>query len=392
MVIVINGTITSDIDGITVTDDGNGNLTISGDITVTDDGSGNVAIAQEVTDFSVTINRADGEIDWSKGFSASYYMTIVDPASWRDLERVEITGGTISRTGSGLRQSADVECTDFDPEREQWVRVYLDVAQAGDVAHVALFTGLSSVPERAINGNRTRYPLTCYSVLKPAEDVLLQRGWFAPSGVNGAELVADLLSVTPAPVTVEVNAPSLAQSIIAENGENRLTMTNKILAAINWRLRIEGDGSITICPQASELSGTFGLDNDVIEPKLTRRADWFSCPNVFRAISGSMTAVVRDDSEDSFLSTVSRGREIWMEEKCDLNSGESLEQYAQRRLQEEQAVAYSVQYARRFDPKILVGDLVRLHYPAQNLMNTYVVTRQSIDLSYGARTSEEVQM
>lgn len=330
-------------------------------------------------------------MDWSKGFSASYYMTLVDPVTWRDLERAEITGGTITRTESGLRQAADVDCTDFDPDREQWVRIYLDAAQAGDVAHEALFTGLSSVPEQSIDGTRINYPLTCYSVLKPAEDVLLQRGWYAPAGINGADAAADLLSVTPAPITVEENAPALSQSIIAEDGENRLTMANKILEAINWRLRIGGDGTVTICPMPTEASGTLGLDNDVIEPKLVRRADWFACPNVFRAVSGSLIAVARDDS-DSALSTVNRGREIWMEETdCDLNSGESLELYALRRLRELQAVAYSVQYTRRFDPRILAGDRVRLHYPAQGLTDTFMVLNQTIDLGHGAKTSEEVQ-
>lgn len=319
-------------------------------------------------------------------------MTLVDPVTWADKERVEITDGTISRTDTGLRQSADINCTDFDPEREQWIRIYLDAAQVGDVAHEALFTGLCSVPEQSMDGTRTEFPLACYSVLKPAEDVLLRRGWYAPAGFNGAELAADLLSVSAAPVVVQENAPSLAQYIIAEDGENRLSMANRILTAINWRLRISGDGTITICPRAAEISGVFGLDNDVIEPKLVKRADWFSCPNVLRAVSGDLTAVARDDREDSALSTVNRGREIWKEEtSCDLNKGESLAQYAQRRLRELQSVAYSVRYTRRFDPQVLPGDMVQLRYPPQGLTDTYQVTSQTIDLGYGARTSEEVQ-
>lgn len=332
-------------------------------------------------------------MDWAKGFSASYYMALVDPVTWRDAERVEITGGSITRTETGLRQSADVDCTEFETDRERWVRIYLDAAQEGDVAHVPLFTGLTSVPERDIDGTRIRYPLICYSVLKPAEDVLLPRGWYAPAGFNGAAVIAELLSVTPAPIEVMENAPRLTQSILAEDGENRLTMANKVLDAINWRLRINGDGTITIGPPATEPAASFGMDNDVIEPKLQRRADWFSCPNVFRAVSGGQIAVARDDDEDSMLSTVNRGREIWMEEAdCELNSGEGLEQYAQRRLREEQAVAYTVHYTRRFDPAVLVGDMVRLHYPAQDLMALYTVTDQSIELGYGARTSEEVRL
>lgn len=331
-------------------------------------------------------------MDWSKGFSATYYMTIVDPVTWGDVDRVEIISGKIARKTDGLMESADVECSDFDTDRERWIRIYLDAAQPGDVAHIPLFTGLSSVPETSINGTQIRYPLTCYSVLKPAEDILLQRGWFAAESFNGAEVVRDLLSVIPAPISVEANAPKLSQSIIAEDGDNHLTMAQKVLEAINWRLKINGDGSIIICPMATNVSAVFGLDNDVIEPSVTRKADWFGCPNVFRAINNDNVAIARDDDERSMLSTVMRGREIWQEESnCDLNDGEGLEQYAQRRLQELQSVAYSINYTRRYNPAISIGDLVELHYPEQGLMGVYKTVSQSIDLGYGAKTSEEVQ-
>lgn len=330
-------------------------------------------------------------MDWSKGFSSSYYMTLVDPITWRDTERIEIISGKISRKEDGLRESADVECEDFNPDREHWIRIYLVASQKDDVERVPLFTGLASVPESNINGMQVRYPLTCYSVLKPAEDVLLQKGWYTTL-TNGADVVADLLSVTSAPVVVAENAPKLSQYIIAEDGDTNLSMVNKVLDAINWRLRISGDGSIEICPMASEVLRIFGQDNDVIEPQLTRKADWFDCPNVFRATNDNQTAVARDDSDDSLLSTATRGREIWREESVStLNSGESLKEYAQRRLNELQSVAYSVSYTRRFDPNVLVGDLIELHYPAQKLLDRYRVVSQSINLGYGGRTSEEVQ-
>ena len=48
-------------------------------------------------------------MDWSKGFSASYYMAIVDKRTWNDISRLEITGGNISRYITGLRESADID-------------------------------------------------------------------------------------------------------------------------------------------------------------------------------------------------------------------------------------------------------------------------------------------
>ena len=330
-------------------------------------------------------------MDWSKGYSASYYLSIIDPATWRDIERIEITGGSISRTASGLRQSADITCTLFDTTKEKWVRVWLVASQKDGVAHEALFTGLTSVPEQNYDGNRIEYPLACYSVLKPAEDVILPRGWFAPQGWLASDVIKNLLSVTPAPVETADVSPALADNIIAESGESNLSMVNKILNAVNWRMKIDGDGTIRIGPWASEVSQTFGIHNDVIQLKVALKADWFSCPNCFRAMSGDQNAVARDDDPDSMLSTVSRGREIWKEESdVRLGSDEGLDQYAKRRLAELQSFTHVVNYDRRFDPAVNVTDVVQLQYPGQGLTDKYIVSSQSITLGHGATVSEEV--
>lgn len=332
-------------------------------------------------------------MNWNLGFSAQYYAAFVDPITWRDIERFEITGGTVKRSDSGLHCSADVNCVKYTQESERWIRIWLDPRQKGSSAHVALFTGLATAPERAINGNMEENQLACYSVLNSAQDVLLPLGYYAPAGVNGGQLVKQLLSVaTPAPVSIIDDLPALSQYIVAEDGENHLSMSEKILAATNGRLRVRGDGEIEICGMASAISGRFDpLNNDSIEPKLKAVNDWYSCPNVFRAIMDDTSAVARDDNPNSPLSTVNRGREVWMEEKdCDLAENENLAEYAERRLREEQRHYLAISYDRRFNPDILPSDLISLNYPAQKIVGSFYVLSQSISLSYGARTSEEV--
>lgn len=331
-------------------------------------------------------------MDWSKGFSASYYMATIDTRTWNDASRLNITGGSISRSETGLRQSADIDCPQYETGSERWIRIWLDVRQNGAADHVALFTGLACSPSVRLDGNIKEHPLECYSVLKPADDTMLQRGWYAPAEMNGAQLVQSMLkSATPAPVEVIGQSPALKQAIIAEDGETVLTMVDKILDAVGWRIRIDGRGAIYICESPKEVSAEFGKDFDVIETEVEIEQDWFECPNVFRAVSDDMTAVARDDSESSILSTVSRGREIWMEEtNCDLNDGESIEEYALRRLKEEQERSVRVSYNRRFHPDVNVGDLIKLSYPAQDLQGTYRVSEQTIALEYGAQTAEEV--
>ena len=319
-------------------------------------------------------------------------MTTVDPSTWRDIKVVEILDGSVKKENGNLMESADVTCTNYPQNVEQWVRIWLDAKQGDTSEHVALFTGLAVSPEREINGLSETNSVECYSVLKPADDILLDRGWYAPEGFKGSALVRQLLAVTPAPIIEEDFSPSLASSIIAEDGETRLTMAWKILKAIDWRLKISGNGIITICSKPAQPLATFdAIKMDIIEPQLKTSYDWYDCPNVFRAIEDDLVGIARDDSANSFLSTVNRGREIWQEEtNCNLSDGETVAEYAMRRLKEEQQKETTVSYNRRFIPDITPLDIVQLHLPAQKIEGIYEIQSQSIALGYGARVSEEV--
>ena len=133
------------------------------------------------------------------------------------------------------------------------------------------------------------------------------------------------------------------------------------------------------------------MDHDAVEPQIDVVNDWYSAPNVFRAVLNDTVEVVYDES-DSQLSIPNRGREIWKEESSpSLNDGESLYDYAVRRLAEEQQTAVKAKYNRRYNPDILPGDLIRLNYPRQAVTGVYLVDSQSIDLGHGGTTSEEAE-
>ena len=331
-------------------------------------------------------------MNWSKGYSAAYYAKKVDPATWQDLETINLTGGSIKRESSGLRQSADIDCVNYRIDIEQWVRIYLDTRQEGASAHVPLFTGLATSPADDFNGNIKNNALECYSVLKPADDMYLMRGWYAQAGRQGGDVIKQLLEVIPAPVVVTEESPRLDTAIIAEDSETRLTMVDRILTAIDWRLRIDGDGTVYVEPKPLEPVATFDpIENDVIETAIKVTADWYSCPNVYMAIAEDLTGIARDDSPDSPLSTVNRGREVWMvDDNANLSDNESVAQYAQRQLHDAQRIQKTAEYDRRYMPEVGVGDIVRLRYPVQGLEGLFTVESQSVELGYGARTSEQV--
>lgn len=330
-------------------------------------------------------------MNWESGYTSTFYACFIDPRTWYDTERFEITDGSVERSADSLRQSASLTCTDYDETEERWVRIYMDAVQSGDVTHTPLFTGIATSPSRDIDGNVIERELECFSVLKACEDILLPRGWYVPAGRNAVSAIKSLLEVTPAPVDGDETASPLMQdALIAEDDETNLTMIEKILKAIGWQMQIRGDGTIVLSPLSIEPAAELSpLALDIVETSLSIERDWFECPNVFRATMNEMSAVARDDDPDSPLSTVSRGREIWTQDEADLSDDETLAEYAKRMLKEAQNVSESAKYTRRFLPDVNVGDIVRLDYP--QIQGDYRVKSQSIDLTYGGETSEEVE-
>lgn len=331
-------------------------------------------------------------MDWTKGFSAAYYMSIVDPETWRNIDRVEITGGSVSRTDSNLIESADINCVKYD-KGEQWIRLYLDAKQEGsDTAHTPLFTGLATSPASDINGQLITNSLECYSVLKPADDVPVKRGYYVSKDTDCTVLIKnELLKDTPAPVVIDGKAPKLQKTLLAENNESKLSMAIKLLTAINWRFRITGEGIIHICPKEHDAVALFdALGNDVVEPTMNVEYDWFKCPNVFMAVIDGIAYTARDDDPNSVLSTIRRGREIWeTEENPTLNTGETSTQYVNRRLKELQQAVMKVSYNRRYYPTITVGDRIELNYPSQGVRGIFQITSHSFSLNYGATVTED---
>lgn len=329
-------------------------------------------------------------INYSNGISATYYAARVNPLTWADAGEINIISGSITKNAtSDLVESADISVSE-DIGAETWMRVYMIAEQSGAKERVPLFTGIVSSPSRNINGSTETRKLDCYSVLKVAADILLPVGWFAPAWTNGGELIRLLLSDLPCPVELDEGSPAIISSFVAGNKDSKLSIAQEIAKAIDWQIKVRGDGSIRICPKPLTVSGAFdSIENDIIETSVTDDRDIFSIPNVLRVTLNGSAATARDDDPDSVYSTVSRGREVWQQEDAKLAAGESLGEYAVRRLKELQNTSRKLNYTRRFQPDVDVNDLVSIIYPRQSIGDVFRVRSQTITLSHGAKVKEE---
>ena len=345
-------------------------------------------------------------MNYSTGYISSFYGMTVDPVTWRDMERFEIISGNIDKNIDNLRDSASLVMKDDFDVLDQWIRIYMDANQSGDVVHVPLFTGIATSPSVSYTLGVSNYTIQCYSVLKPLEDILLPKGYFASTRIAGTDILKELLKATPAPVVVDNKSGNLTTNIVAEGNETNLTMIDTILPYLTTdeviqigddnigtktsdiQLRISGDGHIVISAVRDDPVAIFSkLQNDVVTTDFNKDRDWFECPNVLVVSTDANSETIRDDDPNSILSTVSRGREIWASEvNVTISDNESLLSYGRRKLKELQIRNEFVDYTRRFDPAIQPGDIVRIKYP--DLDGDYRVESQSIDLSPGAPTSE----
>ena len=321
-------------------------------------------------------------MNWNEGITSSYYLTGVDPASWLDREKTDIVSGSVDYEETGLRGSAALST--LEPVTG-WVRIYLDALQVG-LSHTPLFTGIATTPEVSIDGQRSEYSVTIYSVLYPAK-AKLPLGYYVAKGADIPNAVKDLLSVTPAPVDVaDVDHPLLTDHILAESGDSRLDMVDKLLKIADWRLIVNGDGTIELVPKNEDTVRTIGQEYDMLDLQATITDDVFEIPNCLRCISGSEAAEAKDEDTEDPLSIPSRGFEIWQQEdNVTLSNTESLAQYTERRLKELQTHAASISYTRRYDPEIRLGDLIELTYDKIN--GIYKVTESSYEI--GGRVSEK---
>lgn len=337
-------------------------------------------------------------MDYSKGYTSSFYMTLLDPVTWTDTGRIELVSGSISRSETDLRQSASLSLLEWGLSGDRWIRIYMVSERNGDQDRIPIFTGMATSPSTHYNNGVSTVDLQAYSVLKPAQDVYLQHGWYARKNVRCEKLIRELLSGINAPIifnsTNEDNY--LTDDIIAEDNETELSMIEKILKAVNWVMFIRGDGTIVFENNHDSYSdsslpvATFSPYNDVIETSFTLDHDWFDCPNVFRATLNEMTAVARDEDPDSPLSVQNRGREIWAsEDNVDLLDDVTIAEYARWKLVELQERSETVSYNRRFVPDLNVTNKVRLAY--QQVSGDFIVESQTMTLGHALVTQEKIK-
>lgn len=340
-------------------------------------------------------------IDWSAGYSSSWRLFRVDPATWADAEQVGgVTSVRVERDGSGDAPTIERGSLSFDVgvgERiaTGYYRLALTATQGGATERVDVATLLCESGTGTADRGVVPMDVTGRSVLHPASTEHLTAGSYAPMGYDGARYAAELLRGSiNAPVRVAEGASfTLDQHVVMDAGCSVLAAAWLVLRAGGRVLSIDGRGEVTVLPMPDEPALT--LDSAkarLMHAGVTQGVDLSGVPNRYVAVDGTLVATATNDDPTSETSTVARG---FVSDVVDRSpkrvNGETLDAYARRRLAELSTVTEVREYSREWWPDVAPFSIVRGSLASVGLDGDMRVMRQSLTCGNGIVVEESAE-
>lgn len=319
--------------------------------------------------------------------SATWSVRRVNPDTWvpgAPVARVESVSVTRSANdGTPLLESASMEMTG------ELVEGYYRVDMLSGGISTPICTMLFVPDEGRFSHGAWSTSATGYSTLLPASQMRFAPGEYAPKGVDGAQWCANLLRRSvKAPVTVD-GGFKLANHVVFDLGESHLDGVWEVLDQAGWCIQVSGDGSIAI-RELPKVESLVVDEGSALMPEIGRSVPLSDVPNVVMVYEGDDGAVAKNEDADSPTSIASRGREIQVvEENPTRREGETLANYARRRLDELSEVYETVSVSREYDGETLPYDMVRSNLPKSGIVGSLRVRRQEIACARGVLVDEE---
>lgn len=340
-------------------------------------------------------------IRWNESYSLQIRIMSVDKNTWvNKKELTNVIGVSIHKTANDeypLLESGDMQFVSdtASPFENGWYRIEALFQQGGVAARLPLATLMFASYGGTTKWNYTDYDVQGYSVLKPLEERVLRTGEYIPKGENVSRWIANKIKeCTPAPVLIR-NGFTLTDPLVFASGTSYLQAIWTALDAKGYVIQIDGNGRIIITKMPSNPalvldSSTAGL----IVPEISWNADISNIPNRYYAVSpiDGTIAVARNVDVSSPTSYQKRGRRWvdYFDDSPSLTDGESIDQYARRKLQEVSDHFEKINIEHEFVPDVTVFDKIRCYLPNQNIEGLYVVEAQELSIGNGITIKESL--
>lgn len=336
-------------------------------------------------------------MDWTQGYTAHWRIYRVNVDTWADGEELRgCKSVSIDRDGTGtapLLESGTVSMDGAQDFGEEYLRIVMYAEQDGGAQRVDVATLLCNSTSGSVNYGGNACDLNGQSVLYPASVRRVLSGTYAPAGSDGARWCADMLrSCIAAPVTVS-GGFTLDSNIVFAIGTPYLECVWGVLDAGGYIMQIAGDGTVQIMPNPTEAALLLDDANaKLLHQEIKYALDWSNVPNRYTAIDGMEVAIAVNDDAASPASTVTRG---YVFDTVDTSpkriNGETLAQYAERRLEESSTIPDVRTYTREYWPAVLPGSLVRGTLASVDMEGALRVVTQSLTCGAGITVNEKAQ-
>lgn len=341
--------------------------------------------------------------DWLSSMQQTYEYYIVDPATWRDKEKIEnVTSCTINRDSEAeTLGSATIEIA--ESVGECYVRVYMVTIQNGVRERHPLGTFLVQTPTYSFDGKIKNVSMDTYTPLLELKESPPPIGYYVPKKDNIMDIVYRLTREHARAPVVKVECPTeIYYDFVADTEDTWLTFLTDLMANAKYTFSLDEMGRILFSPKQDTASlqpiWTYNDNNSsILLPDFDMEHDLYGIPNVVEVIYSDSNEnyhvrVVNDDP-NSPISTVNRGREVVYRETDPSIVGDptenQIQEYAEQLLRDLSTLEYTVTYKHGYCP-VRLGDCVRLNYTRAGILDMKAkVISQTIECKSGCQVTEK---
>lgn len=342
-------------------------------------------------------------VDWLSSMQQTFEYYIVDPATWKDVKRLDtVKSCTVNRDSSvETLGSATIDVT--KSVGECYIRVYLVVIQNGVTERISLGTFLVQTPNSSFNGKVDNISLDAYTPLLELKENPPPLGFSVLKDDNIMQNAYMLVRENArAPVVAAECDMNLHYDFVAEPSDTWLSFLIYLISNAKYEFDLDETGRILFAPKQDIASlqpvWTYTDDNSsILYPEISINDDLYNIPNVVEVIYSNASdyyyARVVNDDPNSPVSTVNRGRIITHRDTNPDLAGnpteEEIQKYAEQLLRNLSSVECTVSYTHGYCP-VRRGDCVRLDYRKAGITNVKAkVIYQSIKCVPGCPVTEK---
>ncbi len=328
-------------------------------------------------------------MDWSGSYTSTWRVFKVNRNTWADGEMLSgVDSASISRTADGrVLESGSLEVSgQFESD---YYRIVMTAEQGGELARVDVATLLFDVKGGTVDFGTTSYNVDGFSVLQPAATTAVTLGEYAPSGVDGVQYAADLLSsAINAPVETE-GSFTLNDHIVHELGSSVIDAVWAVLDAGGYIIQIDGRGVVHIRPKPTEPSLYITNSSiSMLTNGISFDSDASEIPNRYVVIDDNAVTIATNDDPNSIVSTVSRGYCVDVVDTSPTPvNGKTLNEYATDRLRALSVLKETWTYQREYAPDVYLYSIIRASI--SGLQGDLRIESQSVNCGNGITVSEK---